>query len=161
MSPTSLERINWGVDLKITVIGMSLCKHTWYKHDYTCKNKTTLADGNNLYHSFIVWWISVYGNTLIFLNADICMYLLQLIGLAVVILAIWMLTDPTFYVSMAQDENNYYISLYIFLAAGALLLFVAFLGCCGAFKESKCMLISVNNKYYSYSSQIFQLKIHE
>lgn len=65
-----------------------------------------------------------------------------LIGLAVVILAIWMLTDPTFYVSMAQDENNYYISLYIFLAAGALLLFVAFLGCCGAFKESKCMLIS-------------------
>lgn len=54
-----------------------------------------------------------------------------------------MLTDPTFLISMTQDENNYYIGLYIFLAIGALMLIVAFLGCCGAFKESQCLLVSV------------------
>ncbi|XP_059617858.1 CD9 antigen [Phlebotomus argentipes] len=65
-----------------------------------------------------------------------------LVGLATVVLAIWMLTDPTFLISMTQDENHYYIGLYIFLAIGALMLIVAFLGCCGAFKESQCMLVS-------------------
>uniref|UniRef100_A0A1B0DE38 Tetraspanin n=1 Tax=Phlebotomus papatasi TaxID=29031 RepID=A0A1B0DE38_PHLPP len=66
----------------------------------------------------------------------------QLVGLATVVLAIWMLTDPTFLISMTQDEHHYYIGLYIFLAIGALMLIVAFLGCCGAFKESQCMLVS-------------------
>lgn len=65
-----------------------------------------------------------------------------LIGFGVVILAIWMLTDKSVYISMAQDPNHYYYSLYIFLAAGILMLVVAFFGCCGAFKESQCMLIS-------------------
>ncbi|XP_026482691.1 CD9 antigen-like, partial [Ctenocephalides felis] len=65
-----------------------------------------------------------------------------LVGLAVLILAVWMLSDPTFYLSMTQDESNYYIGIYIFLAAGALMLVVAFLGCCGAFRENTCMLVS-------------------
>lgn len=55
-----------------------------------------------------------------------------------------MLTDPTYVVAMAQDQNNYFIALYIFLAVGAVLVIVAFLGCCGAFKESQCMLVSVS-----------------
>lgn len=59
-----------------------------------------------------------------------------------VLLAVWMLADPTFLVSMTQDEANYYYGLYIFLAVGSLMVFVAFLGCCGAFKESQCMLVS-------------------
>jgi uncharacterized membrane protein len=54
-----------------------------------------------------------------------------------------MLTDPTFLVSMTQEEKHYYIALYIFFAVGALMLLVAFLGCCGAFRESQCMLVSV------------------
>lgn len=69
-------------------------------------------------------------------------FLFWVVGLATVVLAVWMLVDPTFYVSMAQDTNNYYISTYIILAVGALLVIVAFLGCCGAFRESNCMLIS-------------------
>jgi Tetraspanin family len=69
----------------------------------------------------------------------------QLLGLLVVVFAVWMLTDPTFLVSMTQEEKHYYIALYIFLAVGALLLLVAFLGCCGAFKESQCMLVSVSS----------------
>lgn len=69
--------------------------------------------------------------------------LLQVVSLILVGLAVWMLTDPTFYISLAQDENNYTISLYIFLIAGFLLLLASFFGCCGSLKESHCMLVSV------------------
>lgn len=55
-----------------------------------------------------------------------------------------MLTDPTFYMSMAQDESSYYIGIYLFLAVGLLMFIVGFLGCCGAIKESQCMLVLVS-----------------
>jgi hypothetical protein len=55
-----------------------------------------------------------------------------------------MLTDTAFYVSMAWDESSYYTGIYIFLAAGALMFVVGFLGCCGAYRESPCMLVSVS-----------------
>nr|KAF7431510.1 hypothetical protein H0235_004434 [Vespula pensylvanica] len=63
------------------------------------------------------------------------------VGLAAVVLAIWMLTDQTFLVSLAQEQHNFNAGLYIFLAAGLVMLVVAFLGCCGAFRESQCMLV--------------------
>ncbi|XP_017768955.1 PREDICTED: leukocyte surface antigen CD53-like, partial [Nicrophorus vespilloides] len=69
-------------------------------------------------------------------------FLFWLLGLAIVALALWMLLDPTFYISMAQDPNNYYIGTYILLTVGALLVIVSFLGCCGSCKESQCMLVS-------------------
>lgn len=70
-----------------------------------------------------------------------------------------MLTDPTFLISMTQDESNYYIGLYIFLAIGALMLIVAFLGCCGAFKESQCLLVSVSStSKFSYRRKDMQLQ---
>lgn len=53
-----------------------------------------------------------------------------------------MLTDPTFIISMAQNERNYFIGLYMCLFIGGVMLIVPFLGCCGAFKESQCMLSS-------------------
>lgn len=84
--------------------------------------------------------------------------LLQLVGLTTVGVAVWMLTDPSFMISMTQDESNYYIGLYIFLAIGALMLIVAFLGCCGAFKESQCLLVSVSDcgsSPYAYDGRVF------
>jgi CD81 antigen len=60
------------------------------------------------------------------------------------ILAIWMLVDPTFLMSVTQEESHYYYGLYILLAVGALLIILSFFGCCGAFKESQCMLVSVS-----------------
>ncbi|XP_012280819.1 CD9 antigen [Orussus abietinus] len=65
----------------------------------------------------------------------------QAVGLTTVVLAIWMLTDPTFLVSLAQEQQNFNAGLYILLTSGALMLIVAFLGCCGAFRASQCMLI--------------------
>lgn len=64
-------------------------------------------------------------------------------GIIVVGLAAWMIADPTFYLSMAQEESQYYVGLYALLGSGALLVVVALLGCCGAVKESQCMLVSV------------------
>ncbi|XP_046670757.1 CD9 antigen [Homalodisca vitripennis] len=62
-------------------------------------------------------------------------------GLTIIVLSIWMLTDPTFYMSMAQDESSYYTGVYLFLVVGTLMFIVGFLGCCGAIKESQCMLV--------------------
>ncbi|CAO1419547.1 unnamed protein product [Diamesa hyperborea] len=65
-----------------------------------------------------------------------------LVGIAMVGLGVWMLTDPTFVISMTQEQSHYYYALYIFLTVGVLMVIVAFFGCCGAFKESSCMLVS-------------------
>lgn len=53
-----------------------------------------------------------------------------------------MLADKTFLVSITQEGNNYDAGLYILLAAGILMFIVAFLGCCGALKHSRCSLIT-------------------
>ncbi|XP_043267055.1 CD9 antigen-like [Venturia canescens] len=74
--------------------------------------------------------------TLVFVN-----FIFWALGLTTVVLAIWMLVDQTFLVSLAQEQQNYNAGLYIMLAAGSLLLVVSFLGCCGAFRESQCMLV--------------------
>lgn len=34
---------------------------------------------------------------------------------------------------------------YLLIAVGAVLLVIGFLGCCGAIRESKCMLLTVSN----------------
>ncbi|XP_074095914.1 CD9 antigen [Cotesia typhae] len=74
--------------------------------------------------------------TLVFVNL-----IFWVLGLTAVVFGTWMLVDQTFILSLTQEQHNYYAGLYITLAAGALLLIVAFLGCCGAFRESQCMLV--------------------
>lgn len=69
-------------------------------------------------------------------------FLIFIVSFGIVALAIWMLVDPTFYVSMAVDYSNYTISLYIFLVGGLVLLLVSFFGCCGSCRESQCLLVS-------------------
>jgi CD81 antigen len=80
--------------------------------------------------------------SLVKLLAVLMNFLFWIVGVLMMILAIWMLVDPTFLMSLTQEENHYYYGLYILLAVGALLVVVSFLGCCGAFKESQCMLVS-------------------
>lgn len=71
---------------------------------------------------------------------------LQLIGLTIVVTSVWMLTDPTFMLSMTQNYNHYHIALYVFLAIGILITLGAFFGCCGVCRESQCLLVSVSEK---------------
>lgn len=65
-----------------------------------------------------------------------------LAGLAILIISIWLLTDSTVYLSVTQNESHYNIGLTILLVTGAILFIVGFFGCCGAFKESTCMLVA-------------------
>ncbi|KAH8409792.1 hypothetical protein KR222_007364 [Zaprionus bogoriensis] len=73
---------------------------------------------------------------------SISLFSLQLIGLSFVIVSLWMLTDPTFMLSMTQSYNHYNIALYTFLAIGALITLGAFFGCMGVCRESQCMLMA-------------------
>ena len=58
-----------------------------------------------------------------------------------IVLAVWMLVDQRILVSFAHEQNNFYSGIYILLAGSSLMLIVAFLGCCGAFRESQGMLV--------------------
>lgn len=53
-----------------------------------------------------------------------------------------MLVDPAFMISLAQEQQNYQYALFILLGIGVLMVLLAFCGCCGALKESTCMLVS-------------------
>lgn len=54
-----------------------------------------------------------------------------------------MLIDPTFAISMTQDEASYYTGVYLILFVGALLLIVGFVGCAAAISESQVSLVLV------------------
>lgn len=44
---------------------------------------------------------------------------------------------------MAKGAQDYATGTYILLAAGALMTIIGFLGCCGALRESQCLLGTV------------------
>lgn len=69
-------------------------------------------------------------------------FIFWLTGLTVLAIAVWMLVDPTFYMNVAQNESSYNTGLYVLLAAGSLVFIVGLFGCCGAYKESQCMLVT-------------------
>jgi hypothetical protein len=71
-----------------------------------------------------------------------------------------MLTDPTFYISMAQDESSYYSGVYLLLAVGILLFIVGFLGCCGALKESQVILVLVSLSFSALLHFYFFFQYH-
>ena len=66
----------------------------------------------------------------------------QLAGVGVLALSIWLLFDQAV-VLMAKGAQDYATGTYILLAAGALMTIIGFLGCCGALRESQCLLGTV------------------
>lgn len=68
-----------------------------------------------------------------------------------------MLTDTSYLISLTQEGNNFYIGLLVFVGVATLTLIIAFLGCCGALKESQCMLVSVSNPNYHFSFETLYL----
>ncbi|XP_055296706.1 CD9 antigen-like [Sitodiplosis mosellana] len=63
-------------------------------------------------------------------------------GIAAFTLFGWMLTDTSLLVSLTQGKSDVYIGLLVFVGVATLVIIIAFLGCCGALKESQCMLVS-------------------
>ncbi|XP_041833109.1 CD9 antigen-like isoform X2 [Melanotaenia boesemani] len=69
-------------------------------------------------------------------------FLIWLAGTAVLAVALWMRFDNRTK-GLFEGEGSpsiFFTGVYILIAAGALMMVVGFLGCCGAIKESPCML---------------------
>lgn len=64
-----------------------------------------------------------------------------LAGIAVVVVSVMLLLDSSKYLANeGEDSQMYYSIIYILLGAGSFMAIVGFLGCCGALRESPCML---------------------
>ncbi|KAM3870668.1 CD9 molecule a [Diretmus argenteus] len=63
-------------------------------------------------------------------------------GTAVLAIGLWLRFDPKTKGLFEGTDSPYvfYTGVYILIAAGALMMVVGFLGCCGAIQESPCML---------------------
>ena len=68
-------------------------------------------------------------------------YLLQLGGLIVLGVGIWTLVDKSYIEALLRNEL-FISSAYILVIAGVAIVFISFLGCFGALKEVKCMLLT-------------------
>lgn len=66
--------------------------------------------------------------------------LLWLAGIGVLAVAVWLYVDSSVYLNGSPNSNMYFTAIYILMAAGGIMTLVGFLGCCGAIRESQCML---------------------
>lgn len=69
-------------------------------------------------------------------------FLFWLLGCAMLGVGIWLLVSDDFSKYSDADEKLgfIYTGAYILVAIGALIMIIGFLGCCGAIRESQCML---------------------
>lgn len=69
-------------------------------------------------------------------------FLFWLLGCAIIGVGVWIRVDPDFrkFVDQSDMFANTYIGAYILIGVGALVMVIGFLGCCGAIRESQCML---------------------
>jgi len=69
-------------------------------------------------------------------------FIFFIVGAAILAVGIWIKVDPTVseYIGLTLSHGSYDIATYIFIVVGVLIFMVGFLGCCGACKESSCML---------------------
>ena len=67
---------------------------------------------------------------------------LQLCGLGILGAAIFLRVDSNTHPSFTGHENihQYYIATYVLMTIGTLMAIIGFLGCCGALRQSRCML---------------------
>nr|KAG5699240.1 hypothetical protein BaRGS_012761 [Batillaria attramentaria] len=70
--------------------------------------------------------------------------LLVLSGVAILGVGIWILADPNLqdYIDVIHTEDEEYFrnAAYLLIAFGAFVFLVGFCGCCGAIRNSKCLL---------------------
>ncbi|XP_067915104.1 CD9 antigen-like [Heterodontus francisci] len=84
-------------------------------------------------------------------------FLFWLAGTAVLAIGLWLRFDPTTrdIFEVEKHPSTFYIGVYILIGAGALMMIVGFLGCCGAIQESTCML----GCFFSFLLVIFAIEI--
>ncbi|XP_078113028.1 CD9 molecule a isoform X3 [Sander vitreus] len=80
-----------------------------------------------------------------------------LAGTAVFAIGLWLRLDPKTKGLFEGPDSLYvfYTGVYILIGAGALMMVVGFLGCCGAIQESPCMLGLVVNDITTFYMQTY------
>lgn len=66
-------------------------------------------------------------------------FIFWLAGIGVLAISIWLYLDTSSYL-VGDNSTKFFISIYILMGVGSLMVLVGFLGCCGASQESSCML---------------------
>ncbi|XP_071550997.1 CD151 antigen-like [Panulirus ornatus] len=67
-------------------------------------------------------------------------FIIWLASIAILVLGIWTVVDRP-YLEQLLGNDMYMTAAYILIATGCIIFFVSFLGCFGALKEVKCMLL--------------------
>ncbi|KAM4796309.1 tetraspanin-2 [Rhinophrynus dorsalis] len=70
-------------------------------------------------------------------------FIFLLAGTAVIAIGIWLRYDGAITGLSTEDEDirsSFFIGLYILIGAGVLMMIIGFFGCCGAARESQCLL---------------------
>ncbi|KAK6191494.1 hypothetical protein SNE40_003168 [Patella caerulea] len=69
-------------------------------------------------------------------------FLFWLLGCAILGVGIWLRVDQNVgkYVNQSDEINLFYTLAYVLIAVGIIIMIIGFLGCCGAIRESQCML---------------------
>lgn len=86
-------------------------------------------------------------------------FLFWLLGCVILGIGIWIKVDPTTISDLAKEDaqlqkffdelhtaNYESFGAYVLIAVGSIIMVIGFLGCCGAIRESQCMLVLVT--YY-------------
>ncbi|KAG7267102.1 hypothetical protein CRUP_022394 [Coryphaenoides rupestris] len=62
---------------------------------------------------------------------------------------VWVLVDPTGFREIVAANPLLFTGVYIVLAMGGMLFLLGFLGCCGAIRENKCLLLFLTREYFT------------
>ncbi|KAM8974489.1 CD9 antigen [Pelodytes ibericus] len=84
-------------------------------------------------------------------------FIFWLAGTAVLAIGLWLRFDGQTKSMFESDTSgsSFYTGVYILIGAGALMMLVGFLGCCGAIQESECML----GLFFAFLLVIFAIEI--
>ncbi|XP_062283415.1 tetraspanin-2-like isoform X1 [Scomber scombrus] len=82
-------------------------------------------------------------------------FIFWLMGSLVLAVGLWLRFDPETVSLLSGDKapDTFFIGVYILIGAGSLVMLVGFFGCCGAVRESQCLLGSVSTNVYEHKSK--------